>query len=126
MKVKCISNDHGFDPYLTVGKEYEVTTDKYTGDNYLVEHDTGRGMAPQSYFEAINKPFNILIRNYTSDKDSTQLVVIMNLVTGEFKEELERKKKLLFDDPRLTDKFIAEIQPNGNLCIDYNIDKYRK
>ena len=63
---------------------------------------------------------NILIRNYPKNADSAQLSVIINLLVNQFAEELEQKKKILFDE-KLKDKFIVELQPNGNLCIDYKI-----
>jgi hypothetical protein len=63
---------------------------------------------------------NILIRNYPKNADTGQLAAIINLLTNEFAKELEQKKKILFDDEKLKNKFIAELQPNGNLCFDFN------
>lgn len=46
MKVKCINND-GYKSSLTIGDYYEVITDEFADDNYLLKiiDDTG-----ESYF----------------------------------------------------------------------------
>ena len=63
---------------------------------------------------------NILIRNYTKSKNSTQLAVIIDLMVEQFKEELQQKKRIRFDDEKLSDKFEMELQPNGNYLIEYD------
>jgi len=68
---------------------------------------------------------NILIKNYPKDADAAQLSVIIDLLTTTFKDELKQKGKLLFDDKRLKNKLLVELQPNGNLSINYKIENIK-
>ena len=65
---------------------------------------------------------NILIKNYTPNKNSSQLSVIIDLMNGQFKDKLLKKGRIRFDDERLENKLEIEIQPNGNYLIEYDME----